>query len=78
MCLIESRAINAFAVPGGLICFHSGLILETEDESELVSVLAHEITHITQRHGARMIESSSRMKVPAIALIYLLIIILKF
>ena len=67
MCLIESRAINAFAVPGGLICFHSGLILETEDESELVSVLAHEITHITQRHGARMIESSSRMKVPAIA-----------
>ena len=33
MCLIESRAINAFAVPGGLICFHSGLILETEDES---------------------------------------------
>ena len=67
MCLIESRAINAFAVPGGLICFHSGLILETQEESELVSVLAHEITHITQRHGARMIESSSRMKVPVIA-----------
>ncbi len=67
MCLIESRMINAFAVPGGLICFHSGLILETQEESELVSVLAHEITHITQRHGARMIESSSRMKVPVIA-----------
>lgn len=67
MCLLESNSINAFAVPGGLICFHSGLILETQDESELVSVLAHEITHITQRHGARMIESSARMKVPVIA-----------
>ena len=67
MCLLESNAINAFAVPGGLICFHSGLILETQDEAELVSVLAHEITHITQRHGARMFESSSRMKVPMIA-----------
>jgi len=67
ICLIRSRAINAFAVPGGLICFNSGLILESKSEAELASVMAHEISHVTQRHGARMIEAASKLNIPTMA-----------
>lgn len=52
---INDPAINAFALPGGFICVNSGLILLTQNESELASVLGHEITHVTQHHIARSI-----------------------
>lgn len=65
--VIDNPVINAFAVPGGFIAFHSGLILETQSEAELASVMGHEITHVTQRHGARMIEEASRMNLPTLA-----------
>ncbi len=65
--VIDSPVINAFAVPGGFIFFHTGLILETQTESELASVVGHEISHVTQRHGARMIEAASQMNLPMIA-----------
>lgn len=51
---IDDRQVNAFAMPGGLIGIHSGLMLETRDEAELAAVIAHEIAHVTQRHLARM------------------------
>src|SRR5579885_892929 len=44
--VVDSPVINAFAVPGGFIGVHAGLILQTQNESELASVLAHEISHI--------------------------------
>ena len=47
-------SINAFALPGGYIGVNTGLILLAQNESELASVLAHEITHVTQNHMARM------------------------
>ncbi|HMM74430.1 MAG TPA: M48 family metalloprotease [Gammaproteobacteria bacterium] len=65
--VIESPVINAFAVPGGYIGVHSGLILNSKSESEVASVLAHEISHLTQRHGARMIEAASNMSIPSMA-----------
>lgn len=65
--VIDSPEINAFAVPGGLVAFYSGLILETQSEAELASVIAHEISHVTQRHAARMIEEASQMNIPMIA-----------
>ena len=65
--VINQADINAFAVPGGLIGVHSGLILATRNESELASVLAHEIAHITQHHIARTVESAQRLSLPAIA-----------
>ncbi|HSQ68478.1 MAG TPA: M48 family metalloprotease [Steroidobacteraceae bacterium] len=58
--LVRDRAINAFALPGGFIGIHTGLLLETGNESELAGVLAHEIAHVTQRHIARGIESGGR------------------
>ncbi len=58
--IIDNDAINAFAVPGGYIGIHSGLIFAARNEGELASVLAHEIAHITQRHIARAIEARSK------------------
>jgi beta-barrel assembly-enhancing protease len=66
---LEKTSLNAFAVPGGFIGIHSGLILKTRSESELASVLAHEIAHVTQRHIARTIEASQRFSLPTIAAI---------
>ncbi len=62
-------SINAFAVVGGYIVVHSGLILASENESELAAVMGHEIAHITQRHVARMIEQVMQMTLPSIAAI---------
>lgn len=50
---VRDGAINAFALPGGFIGVHSGLILAAQTESELGSVMAHEIGHVAQRHIAR-------------------------
>lgn len=52
---VRDTTLNAFALPGGFIGVHSALILAAQNESELASVLAHEIGHIAQRHIARMI-----------------------
>jgi predicted Zn-dependent protease len=54
---INNETINAFAFFGGHVGLHSGLLLTADTESELASVIAHEIAHITQRHLARSIEA---------------------
>ncbi len=56
--IIDKPSVNAFAMPGGVIAIHTGLILNTDSESELAAVLSHEIAHITQRHIARMFMKS--------------------
>jgi predicted Zn-dependent protease len=53
--VLADPTVNAFAIPGGYIGIHSGLVTNTESESELASVVAHEIAHVTQRHIARAI-----------------------
>jgi len=52
---VRDPMLNAFALPGGFIGVHSGLVLAAQSESELASVLAHEIGHVSQRHIARML-----------------------
>ena len=52
---VRDPVLNAFAFPGGFIGFHSGLILSAQSESELASVMGHEIGHVAQRHIARML-----------------------
>jgi predicted Zn-dependent protease len=53
--LVRDPMINAFALPGGFIGVHTGTILLVQSESELASVMAHEIGHVQQRHIARML-----------------------
>ncbi len=52
--LVADKSINAFAMPGGFIGVHTGLIANAQSEAELASVLSHEVGHVTQRHIARM------------------------
>ncbi len=58
---INDQNINAFAMPGGYIGVHSGLILSAQSESELAGVMAHEISHVTQRHIARQVFQSKKI-----------------
>ena len=51
--VIDSDEINAFALPGGFFYINTGLILAAEEEAELAGVMAHEIAHVTARHGTR-------------------------
>jgi predicted Zn-dependent protease len=54
---VPDPQVNAFALPGGYVGVHTGLILLTQTESELAAVLAHEITHVTQHHMARALSA---------------------
>ena len=60
---VREGTINAFALPGGFIGVNYGLILATNNESELASVLAHEIAHVTQRHIARTVRKQSQQSI---------------
>lgn len=68
---VRDSVLNAFALPGGFIAVHSGLLLAAQSESELASVLAHEIGHVAQRHIARMIgqqKQNSMIQLAAVVL----------
>lgn len=65
--VVDAPSINAFAGPGGYIGVNSGTILATESESELASVVAHEIAHVTQRHMQRSFEKASNLSLPTMA-----------
>jgi len=65
--VVMENDINAFAGLGGYIGVNSGLILMTEAESELASVMAHEIGHVTQRHLYRGVEAQQRLSIPTLA-----------
>src|SRR3954451_12507662 len=66
---VRDHTVNAFALPGGFVGVHTGLITTAETESELASVLGHEIAHVTQRHIARMLGQQQQMQVPMLAAI---------
>ncbi|HJV63357.1 MAG TPA: M48 family metalloprotease [Albitalea sp.] len=65
--LVRDRTVNAFALPGGYIGVHLGLIALTSTRDQLASVLAHEMSHITQRHIARSIANSKRQSLLGVA-----------
>lgn len=58
--VVDNPGINAFAGPGGMIGMNSGVIINSENESELAAVMAHEISHVTQRHLARTFEEAGK------------------
>lgn len=55
---VKDKTVNAFAIPGGYIGVHTGLIVIAQHESELASVLAHEVAHVSQHHIARLIDGT--------------------
>lgn len=57
--IVRDSQVNAFAMPGGLLAFYTGLITRARNESELAGVIAHEMAHVTQRHLARMYDYMS-------------------
>ncbi len=65
--VVGDQEINAFALPGGYVGVNAGLITASENESELAGVLAHEVSHVTQRHIARSMYDNQRMSIVSIA-----------
>ncbi|MEG2139166.1 MAG: M48 family metalloprotease [Bilophila sp.] len=60
------NSMNAFAVPGGQVFVHTGLIMQLEHESELAGVLAHELAHVTQRHIATRMERAQAVTIASL------------
>ena len=65
--LVKDRSLNAFALPGGYVGVHLGLIAMTDSADALASVLAHELTHVSQRHIARSIAPQQQASLLAVA-----------
>lgn len=65
--VIRDNSVNAFALPGGFIGVHTGLMLTAQSESEVAAVLGHEIAHVTQRHLARMIDKEKQSMITSLA-----------
>ncbi|MGI9238492.1 MAG: beta-barrel assembly-enhancing protease [Woeseiaceae bacterium] len=66
--VVDDERINAFALPGGYIGVHTGLLEATRSEDELAGVIAHEVAHVTQRHIARAIHANSRQSILSTAM----------
>jgi predicted Zn-dependent protease len=73
--MIDSGSINAFAGPDGYIGINSGLILSTQSEGELASVVAHEIAHVSQNHLMRAFDTASQMGITTAAMILAAVIL---
>ncbi len=72
--LVLDDTVNAFALVGGHIGIHTGLLTLTQNESELAGVMAHELAHILQKHQARMIHGASRAQWTSLAALALAVL----
>jgi predicted Zn-dependent protease len=64
--IVDDPSMNAFAVPGGYIFVHSGMIRMAEREGELAGVLAHEVSHVYARHMSRSMEKSRNANIASL------------
>ena len=69
--VIEDDSINAFALPGGFVFVNTGIILTADEESELAGVMAHEIAHVTARHGTENATKGQIVNLATIPLIFM-------
>jgi predicted Zn-dependent protease len=64
--VVDDREINAFALPGGPIYIHTGVIAAAENEAQLAGVIAHEISHVALRHGTNQVTKAHLVRLPAL------------
>src|SRR5215471_5733226 len=69
--VIDSDEVTAFALPGGFFYVNSGLIMRAQEEAELAGVMAHEISHVTARHGTKQATKGEMMQLATIPLMLL-------
>ena len=65
--VVQNPTLNAFAVPGGIVGVHTGLMLHAQTEDQLSSVLAHELVHLSQRHFARSVAAQKGNTITSMA-----------
>jgi predicted Zn-dependent protease len=63
--VVEDKSINAFALPGGPMYIHTGLIAAADNESQMVGVMAHEVSHVALRHGTNQASKQQMLQLPA-------------
>ncbi len=68
--IVDSPDVNAFALPGGFLYVNSGLILAADNEAEIAGVMAHEIAHVTARHGVEQASKGTLLQYLSIPLIF--------
>lgn len=69
--VLDSDDVNAFALPGGFLYVNKGVILAADSEAELVGVMAHEIAHVTARHGVEQASKATLVNYAFIPLIFM-------
>lgn len=65
--VVNSLALNAFAVPGGIIGINKGILLYADNEDQLASIVAHELAHLSQRHFARTVANQQNSSIATMA-----------
>ena len=65
--IVKNPSMNAFAVPGGVVGFHTGVFAFAENEDQMASVLAHELAHLSQRHFSRGTEAQKKNSIISMA-----------
>lgn len=70
--LVDAPEVNAFAIPGGHVFVNRALVEEADDFAEFAGVLAHEIAHVTERHGLEQVEKRERANI-LLQLVYLVL-----
>jgi predicted Zn-dependent protease len=63
--VVNQKTINAFALPGGPMFIHSGLIAAADNEAQIAGVMAHEIAHVALRHGTNQASKTNLIQIPA-------------
>jgi predicted Zn-dependent protease len=66
--VIADDSVNAFALPGGPMYIHTGLIKSADNEGQLAGVMGHEISHIALRHGTNQVSKANVIQLPAMLL----------
>lgn len=66
--VVEDKTVNAFALPGGKVAFHTGIMPICQDESGVAAVMGHEVAHVLARHGSERMSQQQALSIGSVAL----------